>query len=75
MLVNNIRRTITDPERDAVLVEFAQKHASTGPFREMKFVQADPTRSPAEVLSTAGSDTAVDQPWAGLDRKLFAARA
>ena len=34
MLVNNIRRTITEAERDAVLAEFAQRLASTGPFRE-----------------------------------------
>lgn len=58
MLVNNIRRTITESERDQVIAEFAQRLASTGPFRELKFVSAEPDRSPAEVLSTSGLDTA-----------------
>ena len=74
MLVNNIRRTITEAERDAVLVEFAQKLASTGPFREMKFVQADPTRSPTEVLSTAGVDTAYTTRLVVLDPAQFSLR-
>jgi hypothetical protein len=58
MLVNNIRRTITEGERDQVIAEFAQKLASSGPFRELKYVRAESGRSPAEVLSTAGVDTA-----------------
>ncbi|MGC4939309.1 DUF499 domain-containing protein [Kribbella sp. DT2] len=58
MLVNNIRRTITDSERDQVLAEFAQRLASSGPFRELKFVKADFSRSAANVLATAGLDTA-----------------
>ena len=32
MLVNNIKRTITEPERDAVIAQFAARLASTGPF-------------------------------------------
>jgi hypothetical protein len=74
MLVNNIRRTITEAERDAVLVEFAQKLASTGPFREMKFVQADPARNPTEVLSTAGVDTAYTTRLVVLDPAQFSLR-
>ncbi|WP_284991019.1 DUF499 domain-containing protein [Arthrobacter sp. efr-133-TYG-120] len=58
MLVNNIRRTITEGERDQVIAEFAQKLAGSGPFRELKFVRAESDRPPAEVLSTAGLDTA-----------------
>lgn len=58
MLVNNIRRTITELERDQVIAEFAQRLASTGPFQQLKFVSAQPERSPAEVLSTSGLDTA-----------------
>lgn len=58
MLVSNLRRTITDSERDEVIVEFVQKLASNGPFRELKFVEADPQRSPADVLATSGLDTA-----------------
>jgi len=58
MLVNNIRRTITDDERDEVIAEFAQRLSSSGPFRELRFVDADVKRTPTEVLSTAGIDTA-----------------
>jgi hypothetical protein len=74
MLVNNIRRTITEAERDEVLVEFAQKLASTGPFRELKFVAADPTRSPVEVLTTAGLDTAYTTRLVMLDPAQFSLR-
>ena len=56
MLVNNIKRTITEPERDAVIAQFAARLASTGPFREMKVVTADPSRDAADVLATAGID-------------------
>ncbi len=58
MLVNNIRRTVTDDERDQVIAKFARDLASNGPFRELKFVPADLQRSPADVLATAGLDTA-----------------
>jgi len=58
MLVNDIRRTITDRERDEAIAEFAQRLASTGPFREKIYVTGDLDRSPAQVLSTAGLDTA-----------------
>lgn len=74
MLVNNIRRTITEAERDAVLVEFAQRLASTGPFRELRFVAADATRTPAEVLSTAGLDTAFTTRLIVLDPAQFSLR-
>lgn len=74
MLVNNIRRTITEAERDAVLVEFAQRLASTGPFREQRFVAADVTRTPAEVLSTAGLDTAFTTRLVVLDPAQFSLR-
>lgn len=74
MLVSNIRRTITDSERDAVLADFAQKLASTGPFRELKFVPADLSRSPAEVLSTAGLDTAHTTRLVVLDPAQFSLR-
>ncbi|HEX7427486.1 MAG TPA: hypothetical protein VF328_11165 [Mycobacterium sp.] len=57
-LVNNIKGTITEPERDAVIAQFAARLASTGPFREMKVVTADPSRDAADVLATAGIDNA-----------------
>ncbi len=58
MLVNNIRRTVTDEERDQVLAEFAARLASSGPFRDVKFIKADLTRSATDILATAGIDTA-----------------
>jgi hypothetical protein len=58
MLVNNIRRTVTEQERDQVLAEFAQSLASSGPFRDLKFIKAEPKRSATDVLATAGLDTA-----------------
>ncbi|WP_433126517.1 DUF499 domain-containing protein [Micromonospora sp. CA-240977] len=58
MLVNNIRRTITDVERDRTIAQFAQRLANSGPFRDLKFVMAEPERSPTDVLATAGLDTA-----------------
>ncbi|KJK51672.1 ATPase AAA [Lentzea aerocolonigenes] len=58
MLVNNIRRTITDAERDQVFAEFAQKLASNGPFRELRFVAADLRRNAIDVLITSGLDIA-----------------
>ncbi|MFB6724860.1 DUF499 domain-containing protein [Kribbella sp. NPDC056345] len=58
MLVNNIRRTITDNERDQILAEFAQRLSSSGPFRELKFIEADSSRNAIDVLATSGIDTA-----------------
>ncbi|MGW0210932.1 hypothetical protein ACWDZ8_35950 [Streptomyces sp. NPDC003233] len=49
MLANNIRRTITEAEHDQAIAAFARKPASSGPFRDLKFVTADPERSPADV--------------------------
>ena len=74
MLVSSIRRTITDAERDAVLAEFAQKLASSGPFRELKFVGADLSRTPAEVLCSAGLDTAHTTRLVILDPAQFSLR-
>jgi hypothetical protein len=58
MLVNNIRRTVTEAERDQVIADFAQRLASSGPFRDLRFVAAEIDRTPTDVLSTAGLDTA-----------------
>lgn len=74
MLVAGIRRTITEPERDAVLVEFATKIASSGPFRELEFVPADGTRSPTEVLLNFGIDTAYTTRLFVLDPAQFSLR-
>jgi hypothetical protein len=58
MLVSNIRRTITDDERDQVIGEFAERLANSGPFRNLQFVKAAPQRTATDVLVTAGLDTA-----------------
>lgn len=58
MLVNNIKRTITDIERDEAIAQFAARLSSSGPFRELKFVAADSSRTATDVLSTAGIDNA-----------------
>jgi hypothetical protein len=58
MLVNNLRRTVTNADRDETLAEFADRLSNSGPFREKKFVKADLTRTPQEVLATAGIDNA-----------------
>lgn len=58
MLVNNIRRTITESERDKVIASTTLRLSSSGPFRDLRFVEADLQRSPSDVLATAGLDTA-----------------
>lgn len=74
MLVNNIRRTITESERDHVIAEFAQKLANSGPFRELKFVPADPQRTAMEVMATSGLDTAYTARLIVLDPAQFSLR-
>lgn len=74
MLVNNIKRTITEGERDTVIADFAQRLASSGPFRDLRFVSADPDRSPTDVLSTAGVDTAFTTRLIILDPAQFSLR-
>lgn len=74
MLVNGIKRTITDNERDETIAEFAQRLASSGPFRDLRFVGADNTRTGAEVLATAGLDAAYTTRLVVLDPAQFSLR-
>jgi hypothetical protein len=74
MLVNNIKRTITESERDEAIAQFAARLASTGPFREVKFIPADLSRTPADVLATAGIDTAHVNRLVVLDPAQFSLR-
>lgn len=74
MLVNNIRRTITDAERDQVIADTAQRLASSGPFRDLKFVSFAPERTAAENLATAGLDTAHTTRLIVLDPAQFSLR-
>jgi Protein of unknown function (DUF499) len=74
MLVNNIRRTITEAERDQGIAELAQKLASSGPFRDLKFVPADLKRSATDVLATSGLDTAYTNRLIVLDPAQYSLR-
>ena len=58
MLVNNLRRTVTEEERDDVIAEFVGRLTNSGPFRRTLFIKADPLRTPSQVLETAGIDDA-----------------
>jgi hypothetical protein len=74
MLVQNIKRTITDSERDATISTFAEKLASSGPFRALKYIDADHGRTPTEVLTTAGIDNAHVNRLVVLDPAQFSLR-
>ena len=74
MLVNNIRRTITESERDEVLAEFIEKLATSGPFKDHRFIRADNQRSPVDVLTSAGIDTAYTNRLIILDPAQFSMR-
>jgi hypothetical protein len=74
MLVSNIRRTITDAERDQVIAEITQKLASSGPFRELRFVPADSQRNASDVLATSGLDTAYTTRLIVLDSAQYSLR-
>ena len=74
MLVNNLRRTVTDADRDQVLAEAAERLANSGPFRQVQFIKADLDRSPVEVLSTSGVDNARTSRLYVLDPSQFSLR-
>jgi Protein of unknown function (DUF499) len=74
MLVNNIRRTITEFERDELLAEFIERLTTSGPFRDHRFIRADPQRSATDVLTTAGVDTAYTTRLVILDPAQFSLR-
>jgi len=73
MLVNNIRRNITETERDQVIAEFVQRLANTGPFT-LHFVAADAGRTPTKVLKNAGLDNAYSNRLIVLDPAQFTLR-
>ena len=74
MLVNNIRRTITESERDEVIASTAQRISSSGPFRDLRFVNSDMKRTAPDVLATAGLDTAYMTRLVVLDPTQFCLR-
>lgn len=75
MLVKNIKRTITDAERDDVIAEFTQRLAkSSGPFRDLRFISANPRHSAVDVLSSSGIDTPYTNRLVVLDPAQFSLR-
>ncbi|PWU48923.1 AAA family ATPase [Micromonospora globispora] len=58
MLVNSLRKTITDHERDQCIAESAKELISSGPFKKKIYVDADLSRTATQVLATAGIDDA-----------------
>ncbi|WP_371517305.1 DUF499 domain-containing protein [Kitasatospora sp. NBC_01300] len=74
MLVKDIRRTITETERDQVIADFAQKLANSGPFRELKFIPADAQRTAVDVMATSGLDMAYTNRLVVLDPAQFSLR-
>jgi Protein of unknown function (DUF499) len=74
MLVNNIRRTVTDDERDQAIAKITRDLASNGPFRDLKFVPADLRRNPADVLASSGLDIAYTTRLIVLDAAQYSLR-
>jgi hypothetical protein len=74
MLVQNIKRTITEPERDETIAAFSERLSSSGPFRELKYVPADQARTATDVLTTAGIDKAYVNRLVILDPSQFSLR-
>ncbi len=73
MLVNSMRSTITEAERDKTIWEFVHRLSNSGPFR-LTFVEADPTRPAVKVLAGAGLDTGYQNRLVILDPAQFSLR-
>jgi len=71
MLFRGSRGTISDEERDEEVSKTAERLLSTGPFKSPVSVSADTSRSPREVLATAGIDNARTSRLVLLDSRQF----
>jgi hypothetical protein len=71
MLFRGSRGTISDEERDEEVSKTAERLLSTGPFKAPVIVSADTSRSPREVLATAGIDNARTSRLVLLDSRQF----
>lgn len=71
MLFRASRGTISDEERDEEVSKTAERLLSTGSFKSPVIVSADPSRSPREVLATAGIDNARTTRLVLLDSRQF----
>ncbi|MBT2248359.1 DUF499 domain-containing protein [Arthrobacter sp. BHU FT2] len=58
MLVKAARASIADEDRDMEVARTTERLVVTGPFKTKKFVSADMSRTPLQVLTTAGIDDA-----------------
>ncbi len=74
MLVNNLRKAVTDAERDRVVARFAEVLSNSGPFRKKVFIPADLNRPSRDVLATAGIDDARTTRLVILDPAQFSLR-
>lgn len=71
MLFRAARGTISDEERDEEVSKSAERLLSTGPFKAPVVVSGDLSRSPREVLETAGFDNARTTRLVLLDSRQF----
>jgi hypothetical protein len=71
MLFRASRGTVSDEERDAEVSITAERLLTTGPFKAKVSIDADPTRSPKDVLSTSGIDNARTTRLVLLDSRQF----
>lgn len=75
MLLNDIRKSVTDADRDVAISDMVQKLTSSGPFGSTpRYVAADHEHSAAEVLMNAGLDQANTNRLIVLDPAQFSLR-
>lgn len=77
MLVNDIKKTVTTLDRDKVIADTVERLMNSGPFSDNRFVAADPPdshRTPKEILTTQGIDTAHTTRLVVLDPAAFSLR-
>lgn len=71
MLVKAARSSVAPEDRDEELAKTAERLSATGPFKTKMFVQADLTRGPLGVLTSAGIDDARTTRLVVLDPRQF----
>lgn len=74
MLVNDLKRKVSDADRDEMIMKVAERLSVSGPFMDKRIVRADLSRSPLDVLTTAGTDDAHSNRIVILDPAQFSLR-
>lgn len=74
MLLNDIRKSVTDADRDAAISDTVQRLMNSGPFGIVKYIRADQERKAVEVLMSAGIDQANSNRLFVLDPSQFSLR-